>query len=196
MHKPPQWVIPNCLPCVMSTVGWRPISIRCHSDSLGLACWCSPMVSVTLSRLLQSLLRHLTISIDSSLIEKNHRRAFMKLEAFIDSKTSICLALMFICIKSYAPCLLLASPHLLCYATAIHSPKASRPTKEKGGSVLSWTSVRSDIFWVSVFLCSLRDMTQWWRMLLMHSFPPISHRPTALKGPYVIWHSWCWACSW
>lgn len=84
----------------------------------------------------------------------------MKLEESIESTTSKCMALVLIHVKSTAHLLLLASQPLVLLATTMHGPKTSKPTNEKGGSVLRRSTGKFDIFLISIFLRSLRHMTQ------------------------------------
>ncbi|MEE6522432.1 hypothetical protein FKM82_020980 [Ascaphus truei] len=76
------------------------------------------------------------ICLTCPLIAKNLLKAFMKLDASIDSMTSMCMARVHIQVKSTAHRLLSASPPLVLHEMTVHGPKTLSPTQVKGGSVL------------------------------------------------------------
>ncbi|MEE6499662.1 hypothetical protein FKM82_025183 [Ascaphus truei] len=68
------------------------------------------------------------ICLTGPLTAKNLLRAFMKLEASIDSITSMCIARILMQVKSTAHRLLFASPPLVLREMTIQGPNTSSPT--------------------------------------------------------------------
>lgn len=108
----------------------------------------------------------------------------MKLEADIDSITSMCTALILMHVKKTAQHLLSALPPPVRQVKMSHGPNTSRLTLVKGGSQVSLSTGRGAIF-CSINLLSFLQVTQLYMMLDTSFLPPTIHTPADRMTPSV-----------
>lgn len=113
------------------------------------------------------------------------RKALVKLEASIDSITSIWIALVVRQVKSTAQRLLLAIPPLVCRALTSQGPKTSRLTWLNGGAEVSRSMERSAIFCVCCRPLSFLHLMQLLMALFTACLLPTIQNPLLRIWPSV-----------